>query len=107
MTVNGSQIADAVYLIKNGAASCSCVQIENAAVSETVLWENTLAADHWLRFTSLTQRVELSEDDGATWNVSNIGVTGRIPQLQGGINNVIALTGPTTGTRNITYTSVG
>lgn len=107
MTVNGTQITDAVWLIKNGAASCASVQIQNATTGQTVLWNNTLAASRWLRLTSETQRVEISTDSGATWTKSQSGTTGVIPRLQGGITNTVTLTGPTTGTYNVTYTARG
>jgi hypothetical protein len=107
MSVAGTQIADAEYLIKNGAASCASVQIANAQTGESVIWNNTLAADAWIRFRSATQRVDISANDGATWTKSNTGTTGVIPRLRGGINNTVTITGPTTGTREITYTARG
>lgn len=107
MNVTGTQLTDAVYLIKNGAASCASVQINNASTGETVLWANTLPATHWLRLTSATQRIEVSTDSGTNWTKNNTNVTGIIPKLKGGEDNVITLTGPTTGTHNITYTARG
>lgn len=107
MNVTGTQITDAVWLIKNGAASCASVQIDNAATSETVVWENTLAANAWLRFSSATQRAETSVDSGANWTKNNTNMTGRIPRLKGGTDNAYTITGPTTGTHNITYTAKG
>lgn len=107
MTVGGTQITDWVLIVKNGAASCASVVVANAATSETVTWANTLAANTWLRFTSQTQRVETSTDSGANWTKNNANLTGLIPQLKGGVSNVITITGPTTGTYEYTYTAKG
>lgn len=107
MNISGSQITDAVYLIKNGAASCASVQIYNASTGETVLWDNTLGASQWVRFNSANQRAETSVDSGSNWTKNNANMTGHIPKLQGGEDNTITLTGPTTGTHNVTYTARG
>jgi hypothetical protein len=107
MSVAGTQIADAVYLIKNGAASCASVQIANAATGQNVVWNNTLDANAWLRLNSATQRAETSTDSGASWTRQNANMLGVIPRLRGGVTNTITITGPTTGTRNITYTAKG
>jgi len=107
MTPGGTQLTDMVFIVKNGAASCASVQLANAYTGETVLWNNTLAADYWLRFNSETQRAEVSADDGANWTKSNANMTGLIPKLKGGVSNALTLTGPTTGTYDITYTAKG
>lgn len=107
MTVTGTQRTNAVYLIKNGAAPCASVQIENDSTGETVLWANTLAASMWIELDSELQRIRTSTDSGSSWTTNNANVTGVIPQLQGGEDNAITLTGPTTGTHNITYTARG
>lgn len=107
MTPGGTQLTDMVFIAKNGAASCASVQLANAATGETVLWSNTLNANEWLRLTSETQRAEVSTDSGATWTKNNANMTGVIPQLKGGVSNVLTLTGPTTGTYDITYTARG
>jgi len=107
VSVGGTQITDAVYLIKNGATPCASVQITNAATGQSVLWNNTLAASKWIRFSSTTQRVETSTDSGSNWTKSNAGVTGVIPRLQGGVANALTIVGPSTGTRRITYTAKG
>jgi len=107
MNVGGSQKADATYLIKNGAAACASVQIYNASTGETVLWNNTLDADMWIEFDSALQRVRTSTNSGTSWTKNNTNMTGRVAKLQGGENNAITLTGPTTGTHNVTYTARG
>ena len=108
MAAAGTQLADAVWLIKNGATPCASVQIENAAVGTSILWTNTLNASEWLRFTSQTQRVELSTDSGSNWTKVNQYITsGKVPKIQGGVDNDYTITGPTTGTHSITYTAVG
>jgi hypothetical protein len=96
-----------VLTVKNGAASCASVQVYNPATGETVLWANTLAADAWLRFTSATQRCDLSVDSGVNWTKRNDNVTGVICQLQGGVENAVVLTGPTTGTHEYEFTAKG
>ena len=95
------------FIIKNGAASCASVQLANAATGHAALWNNTLAADDWLRFDSETQRVDVSGDDGANWSKSNGGLVGTIPGVVGGVSNVLTLTGPTTGTYDYTFTAKG
>lgn len=107
MTPGGTQITDMVFIVKNGAASCASVQLANAATGETVTWANTLAATYWLRFSSATQRAEVSADSGGTWTKNNANMTGLIPRLKGGVSNVLTLTWPTTGTYDITYTAKG
>lgn len=107
MTPNGTKLTDWVLTIKNGAASCASVQVANPVTGETVLWSNTLAADAWLRFSSATQRCELSTDDGANWTRRNDDVTGTIPRIQGGVSNAVVVTGPTTGEIDYTYTAKG
>lgn len=107
MTPGGTQITDWTFTVKNGAASCASVQLANATTGETVIWSNTLAASYWLRFSSVTQRAEVSTDSGANWTKNNANMTGRIPRIQGGVANTITLTGPTTGTHAYTYTARG
>lgn len=107
MNVGGTQITDAVYLIKNGAAAVSSIQLNNASTNETMVWVNTLAANAWVEFDSALQRARVSTNSGSSWTKTNTNMTGLIPKLQGGENNVITLTGPTTGTHNVTYTARG
>ncbi len=107
MTPGGTQITDWVLTVKNGAASCASVQVANAANSGSVLWSNTLNANEWLRFTSETQRIEVSTDSGATWTKNNANTIGLIPKVQGGVSNVVTLTGPTTGTHEYSFTAKG
>lgn len=107
MTPGGTQLTDMVFIVKNGASSCAQVQLSNAATGETVTWANTLAANYWLRFNSQTQRAEVSADSGSNWTKSMANMTGLIPQLKGGVSNVLSLVGPTTGTYDITYTAKG
>lgn len=107
MTPGGTQRTDWVLTVKNGAASCASVTVANAATSQTVHWANTLAANAWLRLSSATQRAEVSVDSGDNWTKTNTNMTGIICQLQGGVSNVITLTGPTTGTHEYSYTAKG
>jgi len=105
MNVAGNLITDAVLIIKNGASSASSVGVSNPATGQTFVWSNTLAANAWLRLSSDSQRAEVSVDSGGNWTKSNANVTGVIPKLQGGVNNAVEITGPTTGTFEYTYTA--
>jgi len=107
MTPGGTKLIDWVLTVKNGAASCASVQVYNPVTGETVVWANALAADAWIRFTSATQRIDVSVDDGDTWVKNVANVTGVICQLQGGVANGVVLTGPTTGTYEYEFTPKG
>ena len=107
MTPGGTKLIDWVLTVKNGAASCASVQVYNPVTGETVVWANTLNATEWIRFTSETQRIDVSTDSGANWTRRVENVTGIICQLQGGVSNAVVLTGPTTGTYNYEFTARG
>lgn len=107
MIVSGTQRAHLVWIVKNGAAPVGSVTLNNAATGETVVWANTLNANEWLRFRSEIQRAEVSADGGENWTKRNENMTGLIPQVQGGINNVVTQTGPTTGTYEFIFTARG
>ena len=107
MTPGGTQITDWVLTIKNGASAAASVQVYNPATGDTVVWSNSLAISAWIRFTSATQRMEVSTDSGANWTRRNENTTGLIPKLKGGVSNAVVITGPTTGTYEYTYTAKG
>lgn len=108
MTPDGTQITDWVLTLKNGLSdSASSVSVYNALTAEMVVWGNVLNAGEWLRLSSATQRCEVSTDSGATWTRRNENVTGLIPQIKGGVNNAITITGLTGATADYTYTAKG
>lgn len=107
MTPGGTQLTDWVLTIKNGATAAASVQVSNAYTNESVVWANALAVNAWLRLSSETQRCEVSTDSGANWTRRNENVTGVIPQLQGGVSNVITITGLVGATADYTYTAKG
>jgi len=107
MTPDGTQLTDWVMTLKNGGASSAGVQVTNAETGESVLWSNTLAAGAWLRLDSATQRCEVSTDAGETWALVNGNVTGLIPQIRGGVDNAITITGLVGATLDYEYTAKG
>lgn len=107
MTPGGTQLTDWVLTLKNGATAAASVQVTNAYTGESVVWANALAVNAWLRMSSETQRIEVSTDSGATWTRRNENVTGVIPQLQGGVSNVITISGLVGATADYTYTAKG
>lgn len=106
MNVGGTKRAHVVWLVKDGGTGASSVAIANAATGETVLWNNALGASEWLRLSSDGQLAEVSADNGDTWDPRPDGLVGLIPQVLGGSNNAVTVTG-VDGTIDYAYTAVG
>lgn len=107
MTPAGTQITDWILTITNGATPCGSVTISNDITGETAYWGNTLAALAIVRFDSARQVVDVSTDSGATWTRTNENMNGLIPRLKGGVDNDVAVAGPTDAVINYTYTARG
>jgi len=107
MTPDGTQLTDWVLTIKNGATAAASVGVSNAYTGESVIWANTLAVNAWIRFNSATQRIDVSTDSGANWTRRNENATGLIPQIRGGVSNVITITGVVGATADYSYTAKG
>jgi len=106
VNIGGTRKTDGTYIVKASGADATFVQIYNAATGETILWNNTLSDGDWLRLKSDGQTAEVSDDSGSTWTPSNGGMSGLVPQLQGGIDNAITVTG-VTGTCAVNYYAMG
>jgi len=105
LTPDGNRLTDWVLTLKNGGSAAASVQVTNAYTGESVIWANVLAADAWLRFSSETQRAEVSTDNGANWVRTNQNMTGVICQLMGGVSNPVTITGLTGATADYSYTA--
>lgn len=107
MTPEGTQITDWVLTLKNGATAAAYVSVLNTLTGEIVVWGNALGVGEWLRLDSATQRCEVSADEGETWVRRNENVTGLIPQIRGGVENAVTITGLVGATADYTYTAKG
>lgn len=104
--VGGTQLTDGTFVFKDGGTGASSIQISNASTGESAVWAGSLGAGEWLRLKSAGQVAEVSDDSGSTWTPRPEALSATIPQLQGGEDNDITVTG-LDGTTAVNYYAVG
>lgn len=105
INIEGSMEVAALWLIQNGATESAGITLANAATGETAVYTDTIAPDAWLRLDSETQKFEMSDDDGATWSDVPAHTSGVVPQVSGGEENTVTVSGITDGLLDVTYTA--
>jgi hypothetical protein len=106
MIIGGTRKAHATWIVKDGGTGASSATVYNAATGETITWNNALNASEWLRLKSDGQTAEVSSDSGSNWTSRPGGMSGIVPQVSGGSDNAVTVTG-VGGTIKVNYTAVG
>ena len=103
-----SEKSEPVWIFKNGAVEVSSVSLTYSQVSvgdpRVFTWANTLLANQWLRLTRKTGKAETSLDLGASYTTNNANMTGKIPLVVPGDDNLFTTQVFETGTVQVRYT---
>lgn len=103
-TVTGATqvVVQSTWTIRNTSGSPAAgVSLQNSRAAGSITWGNELPAGAHLKLNSELATAEISLDSGATWTSVPANMTGTIPQMYPGANDV-TLTG-LTGKLDVAY----